>query len=513
MDETAAGISNTVFVGGLYEKVTLPNGDIKERHYVGGNTIVTYKNRTANSAGTTETRYLHKDHIGSTVLISDENGDEVESFSFDPWGKRRAATLTEIQAILGSWSSLTVYQKGNLTISALTLSSDITNKGFTGHEQLDGVNLIHMGGRVYDAEIGRFLSADPFVGDSTNLQALNRYSYVENNPLSYTDPSGFFLKKLVKKIGNAIGKAHKAVAEAFLSAHKKFFREIGRVEGLSTAISIGLGIVCNGAAAACVAAFNAAMTAANGGTIEQVITGAAVGYIAGEFSTQLGVAFNAGNVGNVGAAMFVGGSVAKAQGGKFIDGVKGAAVGAAIGYGIQRIMSPTPELAGAESGDASLSENSNELMTNDELNVYMSDYLDGSSGQYVAQLDLPLAPQWLVDSAAGFGDTLSFGGTAIAREIFGYNDVVNFGSGAYMSGVGAGTAVHMIGFRTGGELNIGRNFRLAPWGNRTGHPTGKYPHYHRRAMDGKGNTVPGGSIKRHRPWDSRSSDKSMGDRF
>ncbi|WP_344939286.1 hypothetical protein, partial [Zhongshania borealis] len=64
MDETAAGISNTVFVGGLYEKVTLPNGDIKERHYVGGNTIVTYKNRTANSAGIVETRYLHKDHIG-----------------------------------------------------------------------------------------------------------------------------------------------------------------------------------------------------------------------------------------------------------------------------------------------------------------------------------------------------------------------------------------------------------------------------------------------------------------
>ncbi|POP51522.1 FG-GAP-like repeat-containing protein [Zhongshania marina] len=346
MDETAAGISNTVFVGGLYEKVTLPNGDIKERHYVGGNTIVTYKNRTANSAGTVDTRYLHKDHIGSTVLITDENGEEVESFSFDPWGKRRATTLAEIQSILGSWSTLSAYQKGNLTISALTLSSDITNKGFTGHEQLDGVNLIHMGGRVYDAEIGRFLSADPFVGDSTNLQALNRYSYVENNPLSYTDPSGFFLKKLVKKIGNAIGKAHKAVADAFLSAHKKFFREIGRVEGLSTAISIGLGIVCNGAAAACVAAFNAAMTAANGGTIEQVITGAAVGYIAGEFTTQLGVAFDAGNVGNVGAAMFVGGSVAKAQGGKFIDGVKGAAVGAAIGYGIHRILNPEPANSG-----------------------------------------------------------------------------------------------------------------------------------------------------------------------
>jgi len=45
-----------------------------------------------------------------------------------------------------------------------------------------------MKGRVYDAEIGRFLSADPFVQDRSNLQALNRYSYVLNNPLLTSSP-------------------------------------------------------------------------------------------------------------------------------------------------------------------------------------------------------------------------------------------------------------------------------------------------------------------------------------
>ena len=44
-----------------------------------------------------------------------------------------------------------------------------------------------MNGRVYDPEIGRFLSADPFIQDATNSQALNAYSYVLNNPLSFTD--------------------------------------------------------------------------------------------------------------------------------------------------------------------------------------------------------------------------------------------------------------------------------------------------------------------------------------
>lgn len=48
-----------------------------------------------------------------------------------------------------------------------------------------------MNGRVYDPELGRFLSADPLVQSPHNSQSYNRYSYVFNNPLSYTDPSGF----------------------------------------------------------------------------------------------------------------------------------------------------------------------------------------------------------------------------------------------------------------------------------------------------------------------------------
>ena len=136
-----------------------------------------------------------------------------------------------------------------------------------------------------------------------------------------------------------------------------------------------------------------------------------------------------------------------------------------------------------------------------------------SSPQVVWQLGDPL-PQGGVDFIAGFGDVLSLGGTILVREGFGWNDAVDFGSGAYLGGAATGTAVHFIGFRTGGELSFGRNFRVAPWGNRTGHPTGRYPHYHRRIVDPKsGQTVPGGSIKRHRPWDRRTTDRSVLGRF
>ncbi len=54
-----------------------------------------------------------------------------------------------------------------------------------------------MNGRVYDPELGRFMSADPFVQAPYNSQSYNRYSYVFNNPLSYTDPSGFVSMSMI----------------------------------------------------------------------------------------------------------------------------------------------------------------------------------------------------------------------------------------------------------------------------------------------------------------------------
>jgi len=49
---------------------------------------------------------------------------------------------------------------------------------------------MYYGARYYDWVLGRFISADTIVPSATNPQALNRYSYVLNNPLKYTDPSG-----------------------------------------------------------------------------------------------------------------------------------------------------------------------------------------------------------------------------------------------------------------------------------------------------------------------------------
>jgi len=68
-------------------------------------------------------------------------------------------------------------------------TSWIIDRGYTAHEHLDNAGLINMNGRLYDPQLGRMLNADPFTSPGT--QGMNRYSYVLNNPLKYTDPSGY----------------------------------------------------------------------------------------------------------------------------------------------------------------------------------------------------------------------------------------------------------------------------------------------------------------------------------
>lgn len=142
---------------------------VKKKHYLnaGDDTIgvITLEN------GAYSTQYWHKDHMGSTVVISDASGVVVERMAYEPFGKRRNT---------------------NGTADALgTLTSNSTQRGYTEQEMMDEVGLINMNGRIYDPAISRFLSADPTIQAPNFLQSYNRYSYTVNNPLKYFDPTGF----------------------------------------------------------------------------------------------------------------------------------------------------------------------------------------------------------------------------------------------------------------------------------------------------------------------------------
>jgi len=112
--------------------------------------------------------------LGSIAAITNELGAVTERLAYDPWGKRRYINTTPGQPD---------------TQDALV--GQATDRGYTMHEHLDEVGIIHMNGRIYDPLIGRFMSADPNVIHPYNLKDFNRYSYVWNNPLKMFDPSGY----------------------------------------------------------------------------------------------------------------------------------------------------------------------------------------------------------------------------------------------------------------------------------------------------------------------------------
>ncbi|USI28541.1 RHS repeat domain-containing protein [Alteromonas macleodii] len=70
-----------------------------------------------------------------------------------------------------------------------TLETPPDDVGYTGHKYDTDIGLSYMQARYYDPVIGRFYSNDP-VGFTGEVDTVNRYSYVGNNPYKYTDPDG-----------------------------------------------------------------------------------------------------------------------------------------------------------------------------------------------------------------------------------------------------------------------------------------------------------------------------------
>ncbi|MDN2709880.1 polymorphic toxin-type HINT domain-containing protein [Janthinobacterium sp. SUN118] len=161
-----------------YEKEIRRDGSMEHRQFIsiGGEIIAVVKQKS----GIKSIEYFHRDQLGSTVAISNEAGVVVERLAYEPFGKRQYANGVK-----------------DTTDSIKGVNSD---RGFTNHQHLDEVGLIHMNGRVYDPVIARFLSADPTVSDPENMQSFNRYAYAYGNPLAFVDPSGYTNEKTMPEI-------------------------------------------------------------------------------------------------------------------------------------------------------------------------------------------------------------------------------------------------------------------------------------------------------------------------
>jgi RHS repeat-associated protein len=180
--------------GGLaFEHESAPDGTLSNRHYLsaGGMAFAVQVTRGALPALTTgqtapnaltsttavKLEYWHKDQQGSLIATTDHAGAITGRYAYDPFGKRR-------------YTNASYDAFGNLVVDWTTNTNQGTDRGYTGHEHLDDLGLVHMNGRIYDPTIGRILQTDPLISEPLNLQAYDRYGYCGNSPLTCTDPSG-----------------------------------------------------------------------------------------------------------------------------------------------------------------------------------------------------------------------------------------------------------------------------------------------------------------------------------
>jgi RHS repeat-associated protein len=224
-------------------------------------------------------RYYSVDHLGSVTAMTDEHGRlsktetsslDATALGYDAWGARRNADASP-----ASYASFDV---------------PVGGREFTGQEQIPDVGLVNMNGRLYDPSLGRFLSPDANIQFVADLQSYNRYTYVENNPLRYTDPTGYWLSDVgnwfAKTFSNPLTDVELAFSLAICAGSGVGCFIVGlEFAVLNAAVAIGSGA---GAGSTILnAAIGLGVGIATGGLVNALGGNALVGLVAGSVSAAV----------------------------------------------------------------------------------------------------------------------------------------------------------------------------------------------------------------------------------
>ena len=297
----------TDYVGKIYQKERRYNGGVSTanlentRHkYMLGNIMVVRNQNTTLGNSEEEVQYQHTDHQGSILTVTNKTGAVLEQYFYTAFGKPM-----------------------KLSGSSIVQAKMPISRGYTGHEMLPGLDIIQMGGRIYDPTLARFMQADPFIQAPNNLQNYNRYSYVLNNPLTYTDPSGYFFDTLAKLAGFGLG----GIGGAVLSHHThRFISNSQTLTQLSvTAVGVVTTIFCGPCSIGFTALARSTLTYYATGDLRASIfaggraalTAAAFYGVGQAFNTDVSGFWEQNGIGHILTHGATGGVLAELQGGNF----------------------------------------------------------------------------------------------------------------------------------------------------------------------------------------------------
>ena len=143
-------------LGQILQSISIMGNRKEETYYYYGNGL------TAQDNGTDYLTY-HFNNVGSTMAVTDEKGNIAGAYEYSPYGQ-------------------ILHKEGNANITFL----------YNGQYGVatDENGLYYMRARYYNVDIKRFINQDVLTGTLERISSLNRYAYVEGNPINYLDPFG-----------------------------------------------------------------------------------------------------------------------------------------------------------------------------------------------------------------------------------------------------------------------------------------------------------------------------------
>jgi len=186
----------TYYISENFVQIINSSGVYNETYYYDEQDLIAEKDYNGNI------NYYHPDHLGSTTLITNESGEVIEETSYLPYGE-----------LIGGGNSRYL---------------------FTGKEKDANTELYYYGARYYNPFFKHFIQPDNVLSNIYDPQQLNRYSYAENNPYKYTDPSGESPTLISGAVGYVIGYAAGAIYSAWTQ-----YQNTGSINLLQVGITAG----------------------------------------------------------------------------------------------------------------------------------------------------------------------------------------------------------------------------------------------------------------------------------
>ena len=173
--KSVMGSETTVFIGGYYEVTNPGSGQTVTKYYFAGAQRVAMRKYVVPQAMQVE--YFLGDHLGSTSITTDSAGTKISDIRYKPWGEIRSAPVSPPAG------TSPAYKLASYTFTGQFSYMDDPNTG-----PIEGFGLMFYQARWYDPALGRFAQADTIVPGG--VQGLDRYAYVNNSPMNFTDLTG-----------------------------------------------------------------------------------------------------------------------------------------------------------------------------------------------------------------------------------------------------------------------------------------------------------------------------------